>query len=148
MDFSPAFGLRTQVNGVEMNGHKVAFKMVPNDYDQHLSARVKLESESDTITIRAKNDFGLSLSSELPPLGSGSQVLRVVSEEWNASRDQLSLSVSGLPSHTYQMSAWNPSQVLSVDGGTLTKAGKLEILMPGGAPDAYVSQKVVLHFAH
>ena len=146
VEFSPAFSLRTQVVSVEMNGHKVAFKMVPNTYDQHLDARVKLEGASDTVTIRTKNDFGLSLSSELPPLGSGSQGLRVVSEEWNASRDQLSLSVSGLPKHTYEMSVWNPSQVSSVDGGALTKAGKIEIRMPEGASDAYVSQKLILHF--
>lgn len=148
VEVSPAFSLRTQVVGVALNGRKVAFKMVPNAYDQHLNARVKLEGSSDTITIRTKNDFGLALSSALPPLGSGSQGLRVVAEEWNASREQLSLSVSGLPKHTYEMSAWNPSQVSSVDGGTMTKTGKLEIRMSDGASDTYVSQKVVLHFAH
>ena len=147
VDFSPAFSLRTQVISVEMNGHKVAFKMLPNHYDQHLGVRVKLEGSSDTLVIRTKNDFGLALSSQLPPLGSGSQGLRVVSQEWNASKDQLSLNVSGLPGHTYELTVWNPSQVLSVESGTISKMGKLEIRMPDGNSDMYVAKKVVLHFA-
>jgi hypothetical protein len=147
VEFSPAFSLRTQVVSVEMNGHDIAFKMLPNRNDQHLNVRFKLDRPSDSIVIRTKNDFGLTLTNQLPPLGSGSQALRVVSEEWNGSRNQLTLSVSGLPGHAYELSVWNPSQIVSVDGATLTKAGKLEIRISDGPADSYLSQKVTLHFA-
>ncbi|HVI80846.1 MAG TPA: amylo-alpha-1,6-glucosidase [Candidatus Acidoferrum sp.] len=147
IDFSPAFSLRTQVVSVELNGHSMPFKMLPNRNDQHLSLRFKLDRPSDTIVIRTRNEFGLALTNLLPPLGSGSLTLRVVSEAWNSSRSQLALSVAGLPGHSYELSVWNPSQVLSVDGGTITKAGKLEIQFPDGPSDSYVSQKVTLHFA-
>ncbi len=148
IEFSPAFSLHTQVVGVERNGHGIPFKMLPNRNDQHLSVRFKLDGPSDSIVIRTKNDFGLTLTNQLPPLGSGSQALRVVSQEWNNSRNQLTLSISGLPAHTYELSVWNPSQIAFVDGATLTKAGKLEIRLSDGPADSYLSQKVTLHFAH
>jgi hypothetical protein len=95
-----------------------------------------------------KNDFGLALSNDLPPLGSESRGLRIVSESWNASRNQLTLAVSGLSGHEYELSVWNPNQVSSVEGASLTKTAKLEIQIPQGAADSYAPQKVVLHFAH
>ena len=121
IEFSPAFSLRTQVISVEMNGHKVPFKTLSNRNDQHLDVRFKVDAATSTVVIRTRNDFGLTLTNKLPPLGSGSQSLRVVSEEWNTSRDQLTLNVSGRPGHMYELSAWNPGQVSSVDGGTLNK---------------------------
>jgi ribosomal protein S30 len=33
-----------------------------------------------------------------------------------------------------------------VEGGTLTKAGKIEIQMPQGAADSYTSQSLIIHF--
>ncbi len=148
VEFSPALSLRTQVISVEMNGRKIPFKMLPNRNDQHLDVRFKVDGASDMITIRTRNDFGLTLTNHLPPLGSGSQSLRVVSEEWNTSRDQLTLNVSGLPGRKYSLSVWNPSQVSSVDAGTLNKAGMLQVQFPSAASDSYMSEKVVLHFAH
>jgi glycogen debranching enzyme len=148
VEFSPAFSLRTQVVSVEMNGHSLPFKMLPNRNDQHLNLRLKLGDASESIVIRTRNDFGLTLSNQLPPLGSGSQALRVTSEEWNGSRTQLTLNVSGLPGHTYELSVWNPSLVSTVDGGVLTKAGMLQIPFPSGTADSYADEKIVLHFAH
>ncbi len=147
IEFSPALSLRTQVVSVEMNGHDIAFKMLPNRNDQHLSVRFKLVRPSASLVVRTRNDFGLALTNQLPPLGSGSQALRVVSEEWNGSRSQLTLSVAGLPGRTYELSVWNPIQIASVDGGNVTKAGKLEIHLPDGPADSYVPQKVTVHFA-
>jgi glycogen debranching enzyme len=148
VEFSPAFSLRTVVISVEMNGRPLAFKMLPNQNDQHLAVRFRLNSGTNSLVIRTRNDFGLSLANELPPLGSASRGLRVLSESWNASKDQLTLELSGLAGQRYQLSAWNPTQVSSVDGGTLSRTGKLEIQMPQAATDSYVPQKVTLHFEH
>jgi hypothetical protein len=95
-----------------------------------------------------KNDFGLLIESDLPPLGSASRGLRVISESWNAGKTQLTLELSGRAGARYEMGVWNPSQVSSVDGGVLSKSGRLQIQMPAGAGDAYVPQKIEIHFSH
>ncbi|MFZ1139720.1 MAG: hypothetical protein WAN76_11100 [Candidatus Sulfotelmatobacter sp.] len=146
VDFSPAFSLHTQVISVEMNGQPLPFKMQPNSNDQHLSVRFPVYGGPNNLVIRVKNDFGLSLSNELPALGSESRGLRVLSESWNASKAEYTLDVSGRAGERYELSVWNPSQISSVEGAVLTKFGKLEIQIPQGAPDSYVPQKVVIHF--
>ncbi len=146
VEFSPALSLRTQVVSVGMNGRPLPFKMQPNSNDQHLSVRFPVNAGPNNLVIRVKNDFGLALSNELPPLGSASRGLRVVSESWNASRTQMTLEVSGLAGSRYQLEVWNPGQISSVEGAVLTKLGKLEIQMPQAATDSYLQQRVVIHF--
>jgi glycogen debranching enzyme len=145
VEFSPSFSLRTQVVSVQLNGRPLSFKMQPNSNDQHLSVRFPVNVGPNNLVVRLKNDFGLALSNELPPLGSASRGLRVVSESWNAAKTQMTLEVSGLPGSRYQLGVWNPGQIASVEGGALVK-GKLGIQMPQAAPDSYVQQKVVIHF--
>jgi hypothetical protein len=70
----------------------------------------------------------------------------VLSESWNATRDQLRVQVSGLAGMGYEMNVWNPNQISRAEGATLTKLGKLQIQMPAGPSDSYVEQKVVLNF--
>jgi glycogen debranching enzyme len=146
VEFSPALSRRTQVVSVEMNGRPLPFKMQPNNNDQHLSVRFSASGGRNNLVIRVKNDFGLALSNELPPLGSASRGLRVLSESWNASKTQLTLAVSGRAGSGYELEVWNSSQISSVEGAVLTKVGKLEIQMPQGATDSYVHQNVVIHF--
>ncbi len=146
VEFSPAFSLRTEVVSVEMNGRPLAFKLQPNRNEQHVYVRFPVYGGPNNIVIRTKKDFGLTLANELPSLGSASRGLRVVSESWNSSRSQLTLGVSGLEGHRYELSVWNPAQVSSVEGAVLTKAGKLEISMPEGTADSYMLQKVIVHF--
>ena len=122
------------------------FKMQPNSNDQHLKLRFPVTSGPNRLVIRVKNDFGLSLTNELPALGSASRGLRVVSESWNASKTELTLDVSGRAGELYELGVWNPAQISSVDGAMLTKLGKLAIQMPQGAAEVYVPQKVVIHF--
>ena len=147
LQFSPAFSLRTRVLGVQVNGKPAAFKMQSNSNDQHLNLRVPLSAGSTRLVIRMKNDFGLSLTNELPDLGSASRGLRVTSESWDAGCTQLTLEVSGLAGARYEMGIWNASQISSVDGASVTKFGKLEITMPQGSAESYVPQRIVLHFA-
>jgi hypothetical protein len=148
LQFSPAFSLRTHVLGVQVNGGPAAFKMQSNTSDQHLNVRVPLSAGSTRLVIRMKDDFGLSLTNELPDLGSASRGLRVTNEGWDAGRTQLTLQLSGLAGVQYQIAIWNASQISSVDGASVSKLGKLEITMPQGSADSYVPQKIVIHFRH
>ena len=148
IEFSPALSLRTQIVSVEMNGRPLAFKAQPNLNDQHVMVRFPLYGGPNSLTIHMKNDFGLSLESDLPPMGSASRGLRVISESWNTARTQLTLQLSGRAGARYEMAVWDPAQISSVDGGSLTKSGKLQIQMPDGAGDSYVPQRVEIHFGH
>jgi glycogen debranching enzyme len=147
VEFAPAFSLRTEVVSVEWNGHPLPFKAEPNRNDQHVRMRFQLRDARNSLVIRTRKDFGLAMANELPPLGSASRGLRVISDSWNASKSQLVMDVSGLGAHKYEMSVWNAGQVLSVDGAALS-GGRLQIEMPQAASDSYVSQKVTLHFEH
>ena len=146
IEFSPAFSLRTQITSVEMNGRPLAFKVQPNSNDQHLLVRFPVSGGPNKMVIHVKNDFGLSLKSELPPLGSASRGLRVISQSWNTSKTQLTLQVSGRAGGTYELAVWNPGQISSVEGAVLTKNEKLEIHMPTGPSESYVSQDVEIRF--
>jgi hypothetical protein len=134
------------VLSVTINGKALQFKMHPNSHDQHLDVGFALNTAANTVVIRTRNDFGLALSNELPPLGSASAGLRIVNESWNPARTELTLNVSGLSGGHYELSIWNSSQISSVDGATVTKFGKLLIDLPKGAADSYVPQKIVIHF--
>jgi hypothetical protein len=146
VEFSPAFSKRTLVISVEVNGRPLPVKMQTHIDDQHLTVRFPVPSGSTTLVVHVKNDFGLALANDLPPLGSASRGLRVVKESWNDARDQLTLDLSGVAGKQYEISVWNPAQIASVKGGTLTKAGKLQVKMPDGPDGVYVPQIVLLQF--
>ena len=63
VEFSPAVSARAQVLGVELNGRPVAFRVVANSEDQHVTTRVSASGKSNTLTIRVRNDFGVSYES-------------------------------------------------------------------------------------
>jgi len=146
VEFAPSFSLRAEVVGVEMNGRPLPFKTQPSNNDKHVTVRFPVYGGPNTVVIRVKNDFRLALANELPALGSASRELRVVSESWNSARTQLTLQVSGLAGARYDLSVWNPSQISTVEGGALTKAGKLQIQMLEGQADSYLQQQVVIRF--
>jgi glycogen debranching enzyme len=146
VEFSPALSLRTYVVSVEMNGRPVPFKVQANREDKHVSVRFPVNGGPNTLVIRVKNDFGISLSNDLPALGSASRGLRVVSEFWNSAKTQLTLNVSGLQSKEYELNVWNPGEISSVQGARLDKLGKLEIQIPQAQEGSYSSQKIVLQF--
>ena len=146
IEFSPAVSLRTQIVRVEMNGRPLTFKVQPNSDDQHVLVRFPVSGAANSLVIHLKNDFGLSVNSELPPLGSASRGLRVISQSWSAGKTQLTLHVSGRAGSTYEMMVWNPGQISSVEGAVLGKSGKLEIRMPAGPSESYVPQDVEIRF--
>jgi glycogen debranching enzyme len=143
--FSPAFSLRTKVVSVEMNGKPLPFKIQANDEDQHVSMRFPVHGGANTVVIRMKDDFGLTLANELPVLGSTSRGLRVISNSWNSTRDQLTVEVSGVPGVDYELGVWNPEQIASVEGAVLTKQGKIHIQIPAGKGTDYTHHAVVIH---
>jgi glycogen debranching enzyme len=146
VEFLPAFSLRTKVVSVEMNRRPLPFKIQPNGEDQHLSVRFPVHGGPNSVVIRVKNDFGLTLANQLPALGSTSRGLRVISNSWNSARDRLSVEVSGVPGMDYELEVWNPGQISSVEGAVLTKQGKIRIEVPLQKDVDYSHHKVVIHF--
>jgi hypothetical protein len=146
VEFSPAFSLRTKIVSVEVNGKPLPFKVQPNGEDQHVLMRFPVSSGTSKLVIRVKNDFGLTLANVLPPLGSSSRGLRVISNSWNSARNELTVEVSGAPGMDYELHVWNPGQVKSVEGAALTKQGTIQMEMPKENNAGYVHHKVVLFF--
>ncbi len=146
LEFSPAFGKRTQVLGVEVNGRPIKFSMQKYIGDQHLLVRFPVAVGLNNLVVRLKNDFGVALANELPALGSASRSLRVVNETWSEAGDRLTLELSGLSGKQYELAVWNSAQITSVDGGVVSKSGNLEVQIAPGADGKYRRQKVVIHF--
>jgi glycogen debranching enzyme len=145
-EFSPAFSLRTKISSVEMNGKPLPFKIQANGEDQHVSMRFPVHGGANSVVIRIKDDFGLTLTNELPSLGSTSRGLRVISNSWNVARDRLTVEVSGVPGMDYELGVWNPEQIGSVEGADLTKQGKIHIEIPAAKNADYTHHVVVIHF--
>src|SRR6266700_221631 len=151
IEFSPALSPRAQVAGAELNGRSVPFHLEKNAADQHVTVRFAAYGGTNVLRIRLKNDFGLSFNSTLPALGARSRGLRVVSESWNSSHDALTLDVSGAAGGQYELSVWNPQQIVSVEGAELVKASggekKLRIHFDENAGERYPREKITIHFA-
>jgi len=151
LELSPALSLRSGIASVDLNGRPLSFHANATASDQHGTVRVSLTEKANTIRIHLKNDFGLGLSSVLPPLGSFSEGMRVLSESWNSTHTQLSLTLSGLAGKHYDFSVWNPSQIASVRGGKLNDVSQdqatLTVEFPSANPGSYVLQDLVISFA-
>jgi len=150
LEFSPAMSLHAQIAGVELNGRRVPFQIHKSDVDQHVSVRVPVNSGANTLRVRLKSDFALSLSPTLPALGSASQGLRVMSESWAPAYDSLTLEVAGAQGRQYEVGIWNPGQVASVEGAELVKTGteatRIKVQIPANATEPYVRERIIIHF--
>ncbi len=150
VNFSPAISLRTEVTAVEINGRPVAYHVRANDVDQHVEIRYPVYGGPNTLRIHLHNDFGVSYSAELPPLGSASRGLRIFSETWTAGRERLDLEVSGAAGAQYRLGLWNPGEVASVEGGELEKSADggatVKIALPPSGDQNYPHTKITFHF--
>jgi glycogen debranching enzyme len=148
--FSPAVSLRAEVAGVEINGRPVAYHVRSSDVDQHVEVRFSVYGGPNTLRIHLRNDFGVSYSEELPPLGSTSRGLRILSETWAAGRERLELEISGAAGSQYHLGVWNPSEVASVEGGELEKAAdgsaSVRVALPSNGSQFYPHAKIIFHF--
>jgi hypothetical protein len=150
VDFSPAISLRAEVTAVEINGRPVAYHIRASDEDQHVDIRFSVYGGPNTMRIHLRNDFGISYSAELPPLGSTSRGLRILSETWAVGRERLDLEISGAAGSQYHLGVWNPSEVASVEGGELEKAAdgsaSVKVALPSTGDQSYAHAKIIFHF--
>ncbi|HKT47118.1 MAG TPA: hypothetical protein VJP87_06295 [Candidatus Acidoferrales bacterium] len=149
LEFNPALSLRAKVRGAELDGKAVALHVQANDRDQHVLVHIPLTSGKHHLRIRVAEDFAVSFSSALPPLGSESEGLRILSETWSAAKDQLTLELAGAAGKSYALSVWNPAQIRSIEGGEMEGASDTKIgvtIAPQGA-QKYPHQKLTIHFS-
>jgi glycogen debranching enzyme len=150
IEFRPAISPRAKVLKAELNGKPVPFRIAANANDQHVVVNFPVKQGKNLLRIYIRNDFGLSVPSSLPLLGSTSRGLRILSETWSPSRDQLTLEVSGAAGTEYELKLWNPSQIDKLEGAELrrTHAGQtLWIRIPWSDSEPYSHSKVVIHFS-
>jgi glycogen debranching enzyme len=149
LDFSPALSLRANVSAATLNGRAIPYRVELSDADQHVSMRFEVPVGRSTLRLRFSNDFELGIASHLPPLGSTSEGLRILSTVWTPERDRLNLEVAGVPGNAYEFSLWNASEITSVEGAELNKdnprAPKLVVRFPAGS-ETYVDRRITLQF--
>ena len=150
LDFEPTLSLRAQVVSVSLNGRNIAYKVQPNDTDQHLDVRFPLHDGANELRVHVRHDFSASYSARLPEPGARSEGLRILSQSWSASRDALTLQLEGVAGKPYELAVSSPKEVAGVEGGTLRKAGNIvDVVLAGSgsAKDAYVRNILVFRFA-
>jgi glycogen debranching enzyme len=150
LEFEPELSLRAQVVSVDFNGRAIAYKVQPNDTDQHLEVHVPLHDGENMLHVRVRHDFSVSYSARLPEPGARSEGLRILSQSWSASRDALTLQLQGVAGKPYELAVSSPKEVASVEGGTLRKAGNIVNVVlagSGSAKDTYVRTILVFRFA-
>ena len=149
IEFRPAISLRAKVLEAEIKGKPVPFRVETNANDQHVVVNFSAKQGENLLRIRVRNDFGFSEPSSLPPIGSTSRGLRILSETWSPSKDQLTLEVSGAAGGEYELRLWNPGQIDKLEGAELgrTPPGQtLWIPIPPSDSEPYPHLKVVIHF--
>ena len=146
LEFAPAFSQRAKIISAELNGKPLPFQLQPNAEDQHVSLRFPVIDGPNNLIIHTREDFGLALPNDHPSLGGTSHGLRVISESWNKTRNELNVEVSGMSGGEYELEVWNPSQIASVENATLTKQGKIRIAMPKGKEEEYVHRNLLIYF--
>lgn len=149
VEFAPAVGLRADVLGAELDGRAWKVHAQTNSQDQHPDAQFASRNGSHVLRIRLRNNFEASVSSTLPPLGSGSRGLRILSQTWSARRDSLSLELSGVPGSEYKLALWNPEPITSVEGGAVVKSqagAELYVKFPATSA-SYTHAQITFHFA-
>lgn len=149
VEFAPALSLRAKIVRTEINGRVVSAHAEENSEDQHVMIHVPVDRPAVIARVRTRHDFGLALNSELPPLASSSQGLRVISEAWTADRSVLTMNIAGVPGNEYEFAVLNPVEIVSVDGAEVRKDdrgdAKLKINFAPG-PMTYQTQQIKLHF--
>jgi glycogen debranching enzyme len=148
LNFSPSVSSRAQVLSATLNGKPLAFHLEPHTTDQHLIIEAQLTAGANTLKIRVRNDFSVSVANSLPALGSTSQGLRILSESWNGAHDTLTLETEGLPGKTYTLSVWGKDQIKSVEGARLGSGATLEETFPATASTDPQKQTVTLHLVN
>jgi glycogen debranching enzyme len=160
--FKPAISLRAHVasvtSGPAASRRAIPFHVTANDDDQHIEIQTKGSSKA-VITISLRDNIRVAYDSTLPPLGSSSEGLRIVSQTWSAARDTLTLDVAGKAGCNYRLGIFDNgrsftsgfSTLSGVEGGdrVASKLGeeKIKIGFPAENSGEYTHRKIVLHFS-
>ena len=151
LQFSPSVSLRAKIIRVRLNGRPLPFHIEANSADQHVTVSLPISGTRNAVEISMRDNFEIGESATLPALGSTSRGLRVLSESWAPARDSLRLLLSGTAGETYELSAWNPDQIISVQGAELEKGtsqvAKVRVRLPASAPGIDPQAEVIFHFA-
>ena len=149
LDFDPALSLRATVAAATLNGRAIPYRVEPSDTDQHVSIRFEVPLGKSALRLRFNDDFELSITSHLPPLGSASQGPRILSEAWTPNRDLLNIEVAGVPGNAYELRLSDAGEIISVEGAELHKndprAPTLIVRFPPGS-EMYVDRRITLQF--
>ena len=148
VEFRPAISVKAKVLKVDLNGKAVPFRAEANGEDQHVAVTFPVKTGKNLLRIYTQNEFGISARSNLPRLGEASQGLRVISESWSPSKDQLTLEVAGAAGQEYEMDVWNGGLIQTVEGAELArKPGRttLRIQIPPSETESYPRKKVIIH---
>jgi len=148
IEFRPAISERTKVQKVDLNLKLIPFRVESNATDQHVVVRFPIKEGKNVLHIWITNDFDIGTDSSLPPLGSASHGLRILSQTWSASRDQLTLEVSGAAGGEYRIRLGGSSdEIQSVEGATQDSTLQDWVIqIPPGDSGLFLSKKVVIHF--
>jgi GH15 family glucan-1,4-alpha-glucosidase len=151
IEFRPSISLRAAVQKAELNGKPLPFRVEVNEEDQHVVVRFPVSDAPELLRIFILNDFAITATQTLPPLGSVSTGVRILSETWSPSRDHVALDVSGSAGAQYDLKVWNAAQIERVEGAELKKrpdGSVLALQIPGGSSESYAHAKLVIHFSH
>ena len=149
VDFSPALSLRAKVVEAEVNGSKVSPKVSANEIDQHATVSVPISADKTTIHLRVTGNFGIAYPYVIPKDGASSTALKIVSEQWNDSHDQLQLNLEGISGLTYELPVFNMSVPFESHGALIEErpSGKVLVIeFRKGPPDTYLPLILTLKF--
>jgi GH15 family glucan-1,4-alpha-glucosidase len=151
IEFRPSISLRAKVQKAELNGKPLPFRVETNDEDQHVFVRFPVSDGHNSLHIFVTNDFAVTATTALPALGGVSTGVRILSETWSSSHDQLTLDVSGSTGAQYELKLWNGAQVERVEGAELKKNHEGSILglqIPSNGTEKYAHTKIVIHLSN
>jgi hypothetical protein len=151
VEFRPSISLRATVQRVELNGKPLPYRVEANDEDQHVFVRFPVSEGQKFLRIIVANDFAVAATPALPPLGSVSSGVRILSETWSSTHDQLTLDVSGSTGAQYELKVWDVAQIERVEGAELKKKPEGSILalqIPNSGSEAYTHTRIGIHFSN
>ena len=150
VEFRPAISLKAKVQKADLNGKAVPFQVETREGDQHMVVQFPVKSGKYILRIWLLNEFGYSHQSVLPELGSTSRGLRILSETWSASEDQLTLEVSGAAGSEYELITRGSRGIENLEGAESGQGpgwSTIWIQIPPSELEQYPHKKVVVHFS-
>jgi hypothetical protein len=143
--------LQSQTSHVDFApiGRAISIHPSINLEDQHVAMTVPITEDETIIDLFVSDNFGIGSPYAPPTDGTQSSALKVISEQWNASHDQLQMQVAGVGGKTYELPIYNAPSGMVADGGQIiyNHSGlTLKIGFPQGEAWAYSTHTVTLRF--